>query len=236
MNEATLSNMLSGLITKTSLILLLTLLLTLTAHAQSEINIKGKYTHIKSKELHFNTISNFNTELSMKQLKLTSTLNLMSDKPLIESNTLNLSTIKKFETDYFLNLGGFENYTYIVDIQATRNTNIRFDFGLIKQYSNFSAQSPNFHLNFGTQVEQKINSWLYLYKFGKYLTKPINQNKQFDPIIYMNPMFKQSEIEIGLRTKYKNLEADFGTKTIFDTQFQKSKPLNLMNSKINIGF
>ena len=52
----------------------------------------------------------------------------------------------------------------------------------------------------------------------------------------MNPLFIQTELGTGLRARHKNMEADMGSKTQFDTQFQKSKPINMMNSRVRIGF
>ena len=86
-------------------------------------------------------------------------------------------------------------------------------------------------------MEKPLTPWLSLYAYGQYVSPTFNQNAlKPDPITHMNPLFIQSEAVFGLRAKYKNIEADLGSKTLFDTQFQKSKPIPMMNSKVKIGF
>jgi hypothetical protein len=52
----------------------------------------------------------------------------------------------------------------------------------------------------------------------------------------MNPLFIQSEAGGGIRATHKNIKADFGVKTIYDTTFDVAQPLNTVNSKVTIGF
>ena len=112
-----------------------------------------------------------------------------------------------------------------------------FNFGLVKQNTILTYEKPNFQFTFGTSLEYNINPWLSLYAFGQYLVPPINKaNLFFDPLIFMNPMFFQTETGGGLRTKYKNIKADVGLKKKYDSQFNQSNPVNSMNTKISIGF
>lgn len=137
----------------------------------------------------------------------------------------------------FLNLGAYEHYNNSLKYNAGSKLKLILDFGLLKQNSIVTANQPNFQFTLGTSVEYNINPWLSLYGYGHYLLPSLSQsNLFFDPLIYMDPIFFQTEIGGGARAKYKNIKADVGLKKIFDTQFKQSNPINSMNTKISIGF
>jgi len=107
---------------------------------------------------------------------------------------------------------------------------------LIKQSSYKNAHNPHVHLSLRSSIEYPLTDWLYFFAHGQHLTKPLNNSFEHDPVTHMNPLFIQTELGTGLRARHKNMEADMGSKTQFDTQFQKSKPINMMNSRVRIGF
>ncbi|MCU4174906.1 hypothetical protein [Carboxylicivirga sp. N1Y90] len=136
-----------------------------------------------------------------------------------------------------LGLGSYEHYKNDFQFISTNAYKIQLGFGLVKQSSLYNGHSPDLHFSINAGIEKPLTSWLSIYAYGQYLSPNFSQNpNKIDPITHMNPLFIQSEAGYGLRAKYRNIEADLGSKTMFDTQFKKSKPMPMMNSKVKIGF
>lgn len=99
------------------------------------------------------------------------------------------------------------------------------------------SDGSNFQNSFHTSIEYAITSWLSAYLYGQYVSCPFNKPKDFfAPFLYQNPLFFQTETCGGLRATHKNIKADVGLKTIYDTQFNQTNPVNSMNTKVTIGF
>ncbi len=164
-----------------------------------------------------------------------SMLRLSHSRILKESIGNQISIQRELSTMIFIGLGGYENYTSNIDLNTNNHTSITVGLGLTKQYSYLNAHRPNIHLALSAQYAYRVNSWLYIYTHGQYLTPPINQPNQVDPFTYMSPLFNKTEVQYSIKAIYKNIETNIGVKTLYDTQFEKSKPINLMHSKIKIG-
>lgn len=150
-------------------------------------------------------------------------------------NGLSFSQNKSLQL--FPNMGAYEHYNNSMIFNISDKFTVDFNFGLIKQNSVLTPDKTNLQFAFGTSLEYQINPWLSLYMYGHYLVPTGEGKKDFlDPLIYMNPLFFQSETGGGVRATYKNMKADLGLKKIYDTQFNKSNPVNSMNTKISIGF
>ncbi|MCG8578408.1 MAG: hypothetical protein MI866_00725 [Bacteroidales bacterium] len=208
------------------------------AQAESLISIKSDY----SFERNFAYNDALHLELSMPKHEYFTLLVNRSSSSYhlkLESQKLfnNMSFTQSRVDNLVPGLGSFSFYNNSIGLNLGNNGSINMGAGLVQQSSHTSALSPSLQLHFNTKIEYSINSWLRVYLYGQYISKSINPHAMnIDPVMYMNPLFIQSEAGAGIKARHRNIEADFGTKSIFDTQFQKSKPFNLMNSKINIGF
>lgn len=147
-------------------------------------------------------------------------------------------SFKQSKSENFLpNLGVYEHYNNSFNFIINDNIIVDFGIGLVKQNSILTSNYPNYQFSFHTSVEYAITNWLSAYAYGQYLTSPFNKPKDFfDPLIYMNPLFLQTEIGGGLKAKYKNINADIGVKAMYNTQFKQASPVGTMNSKVTIGF
>ncbi|MCT4647217.1 MAG: hypothetical protein N4A74_19670 [Carboxylicivirga sp.] len=142
---------------------------------------------------------------------------------------------RNYTSNHLIGLGGFENYIDQLQINS-QNGSFIFGYGLTLQNDYNTSNATSIQLNLSVRYDHSLNNWLSIYTYGQYLSSDVRNNSKLSPLINMNPLFMQSEAGIGLIAKYRNLKLDVGTKTIFDTQFQKSKPLNMMNSKLKVGF
>lgn len=144
--------------------------------------------------------------------------------------------LEKKEVTY-IGLGHYEhfknNFTYLRKDKLLFNLEV----GLAKQSTILNSNNIDFHFSFMSLIEYKITKSLSAYIYGQYLTSPLNKTKtSFNDLSYMSPLFLQTEIGAGLRANYKNINADVGMKSMYDTQFNQLKPINSMSTKITIGF
>ena len=135
------------------------------------------------------------------------------------------------------NLPGMGSYTFFNNSLIYRiNNKIEVDFGagLARQNSVLNAAKPNYQVGFQASVEFALTSKLDAFIYGRYFTSPIKKQKDFfDPLIYRNPLFLQSEVGAGLKRDYKNVNAKFQINSIYDNNVRQFAPVN---SKISIGF
>ena len=149
----------------------------------------------------------------------------------------NLTFKQNKSENIFPNLGVYEHFDNSFKYNINDKIDIDFGIGLVKQNSILSSNYPGYQFSFHSSIEYAITNWLSAYIYGQYITLPINKPKDFfDPLIFMNPLFIQTEIGGGLKAKYKNIKADFGVKAIQNTQFKNVSPVGTVNSKIIIGF
>lgn len=149
----------------------------------------------------------------------------------------NISFSQNKTENIFPNLGVYQHFNNSFNYTINDKIIVYFGIGLVKQNTILTSNYPNYQFSFHTSVEYAITNWLSAYIAGQYLTPPINKSKDFfDPFIYRNPLFLQTEIGSGIKAKYKNIKADIGVKVITSTQFKQSSPIGTMNSKVTIGF
>lgn len=148
-----------------------------------------------------------------------------------------LSFSQSKSINFYPNMGTYEHFNNSMIFNVSNKFTVDFNFGLLKQNTVLTPEKSDFQFTFGTSLEYKINPWLSLYMYGHYLVPTTDAAKDFlDPLIYMNPLFFQTEAAGGVRATYKKINADLGVKRIFDTRFNQSNPSNSVNTKISIGF
>ncbi len=135
------------------------------------------------------------------------------------------------------NFPGFGSYTFFnnhIDYRINSNTLIEMGLGLARQNSILYAAKPNYQIGFQASVEFAVTSKLDAFIYGQYFTSPINKSKDFfDPFIFQNPLFQQSEVGAGIKRDYKNMDAKFQINSIYNNHKGHFAPIN---SKIAIGF
>ena len=139
----------------------------------------------------------------------------------------------KIEDD-FPGLGSYEFFNNSLKYSVNNKTIIDIGIGMARQNSILNAAKPNYQFGFQASVEFAVTPKLDAFIYGQYFTSPINKPKDFfDPMIYRNPMFLQSEVGAGLKRNYKNINAKFQINSIYDNEVRQFAPVN---SKISIGF
>lgn len=136
----------------------------------------------------------------------------------------------------FPNLGESNQFSGNLFFRATNNLALGFGLELLKQNTVLTPKKPNYQLAFSSSVEFSFNSWLSAYIYGQYLSPSLNQKQFFDPLQYLNPLFKQTEFGSGLRAKHKNIKADLGVKTIQGKDLTETNSSSYFKSKITVGF
>ena len=134
------------------------------------------------------------------------------------------------------NFPGLGSYAFFNNHINYRNNNtlIEMGLGLARQNSILYAARPNYQIGFQASVEFAVTSKLNAFIYGQYFTSPINKsNDFFDPFIFQNPLFLQSEVGAGIKKDYKNMVAKFQINSIYDNHKGHFAPIN---SKITIGF
>ncbi len=136
--------------------------------------------------------------------------------------------------DYSPGLGSYEFFNNSLNYRINDKTKIDIGIGLARQNSILYAAKPNYQIGFQASVEFAITTKLDAFIYGQYFTSPINKSKDFfDPFIFQNPLFLQSEVGAGIKRDYKNMDAKFQINSIYDNHKGHFAPIN---SKITIGF
>ncbi len=142
-------------------------------------------------------------------------------------------SLNKFES-VMPGLGSIAHYTNQLRWNAGKKTTLDFGAGLAMQNTVFDPFIPNYQISFRAALEYTFNDWLSAYFYGQYVTKPINKpDDYFDPLIYKNPLFIQTEIGAGMKAGFKKSNIDFQINSIYDSKIGVMTPVN---SKIKIGF
>lgn len=152
-----------------------------------------------------------------------------------ESALFTRVSFKQYKTENILPyFGGYEFFNNQLNFKVNNRTSMEFGLGLAKQNTILNPYKPNYQIGFQASVEFAVTSKLDAFIYGQYFTSPINKPKDFfDPMIYMNPLFLQSEVGAGLKRDYKYMNAKFQINSIYDNQSKQFAPVN---SKISIGF
>ena len=142
-------------------------------------------------------------------------------------------SINKFEAT-MPGLGSVTHYTSLIRWNAGKKTNFEFGAGLANQNTVFDPFVANYQFSFKAAAEYSFNHRLSTYLYGQYVTQPINKHDNyFDPLIYNNPFFIQSEIGAGVKAGFKKTNVDFKINSIYD---KTSGGMTPVNSKIQIEF
>jgi hypothetical protein len=152
-----------------------------------------------------------------------------------ENSSFTKGSFNQVKTEeYFLGLGSYEFYNNTFNYRINNNASVDLGIGLARQNSILYAAKPNYQIGFQASVEFAVTSKLDAFIYGQYFTSPINKSKDFfDPMIYRNPLFLQSEVGAGIKRDYKNINTKFQINSIYDNHSMQFTP---MNSKISIGF
>jgi len=212
------------------------------AQSEDSTKITRQDVHLKKKLTSATTLFNFQPSISDQQIfnKLNTAflelfhLNYKSGENILFKNVL----FRQSKTcNVFHGLGNYEHFNNSFIYNTGNKMTFDVGFGLAKQSTILNSKGPNIQFSFHTIAEYSITNWLSAYLSGQYITSPINKSKvSFDPFLYMNPLFLQTETRGGLSAKFKNIKADIGVKTMYDTQFKQIKPISTINSKVTIGF
>ncbi len=145
-----------------------------------------------------------------------------------------ISFIQNKVENSFPGLGSYDFFNNSLKYRVNNKTIIDIGIGLARQNSILYAAKPNYQIGFQASVEFAVTPKLDAFIYGQYFTSPINKPKDFfDPLIYRNPLFLQSEVGAGLKRNYKNVNAKFQINSIYDNNVRQFAPVN---SKISIGF
>lgn len=148
--------------------------------------------------------------------------------------TLNYIQRKK-ESD--LGFGGYVLYDNNISVNAKDRFMFSLGLGLAKQNSILNDIAPTLNYCISSYAEYKVYKGLSIYFYGQYLSSPINKTSEyFDPYVYMNPLYLQTETGAGVKAELKNIKAELGMKSMINTQFNTEKAINSMNTKVTIGF
>lgn len=134
-------------------------------------------------------------------------------------------------------LGNIEHLSSGIIFRVSDRITAKTSMGLVKQNTSLSAFTPNYQISLYSSLEYAITDWLSAYFYGQYLSPSISAGKTyFDPLLYMNTTFLQTEIGTGLRAEHKNIKLDVGVSKMYDTQYKVSNPIGTMDTKLIIGF
>lgn len=135
-----------------------------------------------------------------------------------------------------LGFGGFKHYNNTFSFTKENKYSFNMGIGLAIQNSNFNHTNPLYQYSISSGMEYVLFKGISIYFYGQYLSSPLKGEGYFDPFIYMNPFYLQTETGCGVKAVYKNIKADIGMKSIYDNQLNLAKPINSMNTKVSIGF
>lgn len=155
-------------------------------------------------------------------------------KPKVHSPRIKLKQSKK--ENILPNLGQSNQFSGDLNYQLSDKVKIDLGVGLYQQNTILTPWNINYQLGVTSSIEYYFNSWLSAYIFGQYISPSLTQNNFFDPLQYMNPLFKQTEFGGGIRAKYKGIKADVGMKNIRGSDPFKKNSNNYFQSKISLGF
>jgi len=146
----------------------------------------------------------------------------------------------KFEQHLSLNDFGFGGYKHFSNnwfYQYSDKLSFNVQAGLVVQNSLLNYNSPILNYSISSEAEFNLFNNVSIYFKGQYISNPLNKNRNYyDPFIFMNPLYLQSEVGTGIKAEFNNIKADVGVKTMYDTQHKKNMPVNSMNTKVSIGF
>lgn len=146
----------------------------------------------------------------------------------------NLSFSQNYNDSYLTGIGEYEQFNNYYRFNTNKKTKFSLGFGLVKQSTIFEPFNPNYQFSFRASAEHSITDRLSLYLFGQYVTASINKPKEFfDPFLFKNPLFIQTEMGAGLKAKFNTFKVDFQLINIYGPEFNRMSPVD---SKIKFNF
>lgn len=107
--------------------------------------------------------------------------------------------------------------------------------GLVSQRSYLNHMEPDKQIGVDALVEFSLNKTFSLYAFGRYLSKPLN-NQNLMPTYSLDPFFFKTEIGAGLKGNFNNFQIDVGTRTALDAPTNQVGPKTRVNSSFSLDF
>ncbi len=210
-------NLIRGIIQKiNTFVYLFFICFSIVAQTEDTIKLKSPEIYIPQK---FNLLP-FSTDLQSNYFNNQSLQN--PSTRLNEIFFLNeTSSFKKISFDQnkienkYPGLGSYEFFNNSLKYRVNNKTIIDIGIGLARQNSILNAAKPNYQIGFQASVEFAVTPKLDAFIYGQYFTSPINKPKDFfDPMMYRNPLFLQSEVGAGLKRKTKNVNTKFQINSI----------------------
>lgn len=142
------------------------------------------------------------------------------------------------KAEYHLaNLGGYEHYQYNIEFKKNDRLSFNFGTGILKQSTIYGGPGPNFHFSSFALMKYSVTDWLSAYLYGQFISPSIGRVQNFfDPLIFSDPQFKQSEFGVGVNAGFKKMSVDFKVKRTINTPSQQKLPFSNQQSVISIGF
>ena len=138
---------------------------------------------------------------------------------------------KEFEV--YENIGFFKTYKNTLSFY-NQKMGVSFTAGHVVQGLALSSTLPDIQLMAEVLLTYEVKSDFQIYVLGKYVDSPINNSGRSQT--YMNPMFEQSELGMGIKANIYDIEFDMGPKLILDTQSINSNNSFRINTKISKKF
>jgi hypothetical protein len=111
--------------------------------------------------------------------------------------------------------------------EAGTHLTLKLEAGLAIQNTVFDPFIPNYQYTLGINFEYNFNDHLTAYAFSRYVSAPVNKPKDyFDPLLYNNSLFLQSESGVGIRSTVRNTPIDFRITSGFNQQLKTTNSFN----------
>ncbi len=146
-------------------------------------------------------------------LSLNSTL--LSAQKEVESKNLKTSFNQQKDSVVYNDLGFFKKYKNSISFYNNK-LEMSFSASHVVQGLANSNTLPDIQLQAEAEFVYKLKPRFDIYAIGKYLSNPINN--QGTSQTYMNPLFEQSELGLGIKTEIHDIKLDLGPKLILDSQ------------------
>lgn len=137
------------------------------------------------------------------------------------------------EFEIYNDLGFFKTYKNTLSFYNNK-MGISFTAGHTVQGLALTSKLPDIQLMTEVLLTYDVKSNLQIYALGKYVDRPINNSGESQT--YMNPLFEQSELGMGIKASIYDFELDMGPKLILDTQSINSNNSFRINTKISKKF
>ncbi|MBS2100113.1 hypothetical protein [Carboxylicivirga linearis] len=148
-----------------------------------------------------------------------------------------LGLYHKQKVETFVTIGGYDWTNAEKTYELWDNTSATFGVGLLKTYSFMDPTSTQYQITSNLEITQPINNWLSAFANAQYVSNPVYKfNKNNGSLFYGNPLFMQTETMISIRAQYNNAKLDIGFRSIYGSQKQSFKPINMLNTKMTIDF